>query len=81
MGEKEKWTKKVRGPGGEYVIDLVKTFFADLDRGEGEQGYDFTNFIYSMYLPMAGKGAWRRKSAHLLSENVGRSGGMAVGAG
>jgi len=31
MDEKERWMKKVKDPDGDYVVDLVETFFTDLD--------------------------------------------------
>jgi len=31
MDEKERWMKKVKDSDGDYVVDLVETFFADLD--------------------------------------------------
>jgi len=31
MGEPERWWKKVKDPDGNYEIDLVETFFTDLD--------------------------------------------------
>jgi len=31
MDEPERWRKKVKGPDGDNAIDLVETFFPDLD--------------------------------------------------
>ena len=31
MDEPERWRKKVRDPDGDYKVDLVETFFTDLD--------------------------------------------------
>ncbi|KAF8421831.1 hypothetical protein EV426DRAFT_671790 [Tirmania nivea] len=31
MDERKKWAKKVKDGGGEYVVDLVETFFSNLD--------------------------------------------------
>jgi len=31
MGELERWRKKVKDPDGEYEVDMVETFFTDLD--------------------------------------------------
>jgi len=28
---KERWLKRVKDPGGDYVVNLVETFFAKLD--------------------------------------------------
>ena len=29
MDERDRWVKKVKDPGGGYVVDLVETFFAN----------------------------------------------------
>jgi len=31
MDEPERWRKKVKDPDGDYKVDLVDTFFTDLD--------------------------------------------------
>ena len=31
MDEPEEWRKKVKGPDGDYELDLVEEFFANLD--------------------------------------------------
>jgi len=31
MGERGRWMKRVKDPGGDYVVDLVEAFFAGLD--------------------------------------------------
>jgi len=46
MDERERWMKKVNDPDGDYVIDLVETFFAGLDLryGRGLRSHDFPLF-------------------------------------
>jgi len=31
MGERGRWAKKVKDGDGEYTVDLVETFFSNLD--------------------------------------------------